>query len=90
MPKQIFFAPAASGKTAYTLNLARQEAASLRQEVRICVPTGLQAQAWRQRLAAAGGAIGVYVLTFDKLVATCLNEANEAYTQLIDPVQYRL
>lgn len=90
MSNHLFFSPAASGKTAYALNLARQTAASLQHAVRICVPTGLQAQSWRQRLAATGGSLGVHVLTFDKLVATCLNEANEAYTQLSDPVQYRL
>lgn len=90
MSKQLYFAPAASGKTAYVLKLARETAVSHQQQARICVPTGLQAQAWRQRLATSGGAIGVHVLTFDRLVATCLDTAGEAYTQLSDPVQYRL
>lgn len=90
MTKQLFLAPAGAGKTAYVLNLARQMAASLQAEVRVCVPTGLQAWAWRQRLAAAGGAVGVHVLTFDRLAAVCLNEAGEAYTELSEPVQYRL
>lgn len=89
MVKHIFHAPAASGKTTYVLNLARQTAVS-GQEVRICLPTGLQAEAWRQQLATAGGAFGVHVLTFDKLVTACINAAGEAYTQLSDPVQYRL
>jgi len=89
MANHIFFAPASSGKTAYVLDLARQTAVS-GQEVRICLPTALQAHAWRRRLAAAGGAIGIHVLTFDKLVTACLNAANEAYTQLSEPVQYRL
>lgn len=89
MVKQIFFAPAASGKTAYAINLAQQAAAS-GQEVRVCLPTGLQAQAWRRRLAASGGALGVHVLTFDRLVAACLNVAGEAYTELSEPVQYRV
>lgn len=89
MSKYIFFSLAAGGKSSYALGLAHQTAVS-GQEVRICVPTGLQAQAWRQRLAAAGGAFGVHVFTFDRLVAACLNAAREAYTQLSDPVQYRL
>lgn len=89
MPKQLFLAPAASGKTDATIQLARQTAVS-GHEVRICVPTGLQARAWQSRLATAGGALGIHVLTFDKLVAACLNEAGEAYTQLSDPVEYRV
>lgn len=89
MTKQVYFAPAASGKTQYALNLAQQAAVS-GQEVRLCLPTGLQAQAWRRRLATAGGALGVHVFTFDRLVAACLNAAGEAYTELNEPVQYRL
>jgi ATP-dependent helicase/DNAse subunit B len=34
--------------------------------------------------------VGIHVLTFDRLVATCLNQANETYTQLSEPVLYRL
>jgi ATP-dependent helicase/DNAse subunit B len=41
-------------------------------------------------LAEAGGAIGVRVLTFDRLYADCLSAAGEVYTELSDPVQYRL
>lgn len=90
MPTEILLAPATGGKTTHTINLARETAVSLQAEVRVCVPTGLQARAWRQRLATAGGAVGVHVLTFDRLVATCLNEAGEAYTELSEPVLYRL
>jgi len=90
MPKQLILAPAASGKTDATIQLARQTTVSGLTEVRICVPTALQARAWQSRLATAGGALGIHVLTFDKLVAACLNEAGEAYTQLSEPVQYRL
>lgn len=89
MIKQLYLASASSGKTDYALKVTRQAAAS-GQEVRICLPTGLQAQAWRQRLAAAGGAFGVHVFTFDRLVEACLNAAGEAYTELSEPVQYRL
>lgn len=90
MTKRIYIAPASAGKTAFTLNLARQTAASLQAEVRVCVPTGLQARAWRARLADAGGAIGVHVLTFDRLVATCLDEASETYTELDETLLFRL
>ncbi len=90
MRKKLFLAPAAAGKTTEMLALARLRTRSLQSEVRVCVPTALQAHAWRQRLADAGGAIGVHVLTFDRLVANCLNVAGEAYTELTDPLQYRL
>lgn len=90
MLTEILLAPATGGKTTHAINLARETAVSLQAEVRVCVPTGLQARAWRHRLAAAGGAVGVHVLTFDRLVATCLNEAGEAYTELSEPVLYRL
>jgi hypothetical protein len=65
MLKQLFLASATSGKTAHTLQLARQTAVSHQTEVRICVPTGLQERAWQQRLAGSGGVLGIYVLTFD-------------------------
>ena len=61
MLKQLFLAPAASGKTDATIQLARETSVSVH-EVRICVPTGLQARAWQSRLAAAGGALGIHVL----------------------------
>ncbi|MCB8943070.1 MAG: exodeoxyribonuclease V subunit gamma [Ardenticatenaceae bacterium] len=87
---QLLLAPPAQGKTAYVLNLARETAVSQLTEIRICVPTALQARAWRERLAAAGGAIGIHILIFDDLVTACLNEAGQTYTKLSDPVQYRL
>jgi len=57
---------------------------------RVVVPTGLQALAWRRRLAETGGAIGVQVLTFDQLYTESLSAAGESYTELSDPVRYRL
>ena len=90
MKAQLLLAPAAAGKTATLLDLVRNRARDLLATPRVVVPTHLQARAWRRRLAEAGGAIGVRVLTFDRLYAECLNVAGEAYTQLSDPVQYRL
>ncbi len=90
MTAQLFLAPAAAGKTAYVLDLVRGAARSLQSIPRVVVPTHLQARAWRRRLAEAGGAIGVRVLTFDRLYAECLNAAGEAYIELSEPVQYRL
>lgn len=90
MPTRLYFAPAAEGKTAYAVQLARQQAAALTADVRVCVSTSLQAHAFRERLARAGGALGVRILTFDELVTACLNSAGEAFTELSDAVQYRL
>ena len=51
---------------------------------------GRQVRALRRRLALAGGALNVRLLTFDRLYAECLNAAGEAYTELSEPVLYRL
>ncbi len=90
MSAHLYLAPAATGKTAYALNLVRDAARGLRSAPRVLVPTHLQVRAWRRRLAEAGGAIGVRVVTFDRLYADCLSAAGEVYTELSDPVQYRL
>lgn len=90
MPVLLFNAFAGAGKTSYILEQARHAAASLNHEVPICVPTHLQAQAIRSRLAHMGGAIGVHVLTFDRLVSDCLDATHTAVTELSEPVQYRL
>ncbi|MBC8449776.1 MAG: PD-(D/E)XK nuclease family protein, partial [Chloroflexi bacterium] len=47
-------------------------------------------RAWRRRLAQAGGAMGVRLMTFDGLYGECLNAAGEVYASLSDPVQHRL
>ena len=87
---RLYLAPAGAGKTAYVMNLARDAARGLHCTPRVIVPTHLQVRSWRRRLAEAGGAMGVRVLTFDRLYAECLNAAGEAYTELSEPVQYRL
>ena len=90
MTTQLFLAPAAAGKTAYILDLVQGAAQDLQATPKVVVPTYLQARAWRRRMAEAGGTIGVRVLTFDRLYAECLDAAGEAYTELSEPVQYRL
>ena len=90
MGVKLFIAPAAAGKTQYVLELARTCAAGMAAVPRVIVPTALQRQSWYHRLALAGGAIGVRVLTFDGLYAECLNAADRVYTALDEPVQYRV
>jgi ATP-dependent helicase/DNAse subunit B len=90
MTTTLYTAPAATGKTAHCIALAREATADLRAEVRVCVPTGLQAVAWRQRLAAGGGSLGVRVLSYDRLVAACLDAAGETYCEINRLVQFHL
>ena len=90
MTVHLYLAPTSSGKTAYVLNLVRAAAAGLRRIPRVVVPTQLQVRAWRRRLAQAGDAMGVRLMTFDGLYGECLNAAGEVYASLSDPVQHRL
>jgi len=90
MATHLYLAPAAAGKTAYLVDLTRRAAQGLAATPRVVVPTMLQVRSWRHRLAQAGGAIGVRLLTFSRLYADCLSAAGESYTELSEPVQYRL
>ena len=90
MSTHLYLAPAAAGKTAYVLARARDASRDLAAVPRVVVPTHLQARAARRRLAEMGGAIGVRVLTFDRLYAEVLDAAGEIYVELSEPVQYRL
>jgi len=90
MTVHLYLAPAGAGKTAWALHLAREAARDLRLTPRVVVPTQLQVRAWRRRLAAGGGTLGVRVGTFDALYTECLNASGEVFTELSDPIQYRL
>ena len=90
MPTHLYLAPAAAGKTATILDLARTTAQGLAGEARVVVASHLQVRAARRRLAEMGGAIGVRFLTFDRLYAEILSAAAETYVELSEPVQYRL
>lgn len=85
---RLLLAPASAGKTAYLLEFVR--AGGLAAAPRVIVPTALQARAWRRRLAEHGGALGVRVFTFDQIYRDCLEAAGRVYTELSEPVQYRL
>ena len=90
MPVQLFLAPAGFGKSEYVLKAVQEAARGLQDTPRVVLPTPLQVHAWQRRLAAQGGALGVRLLTFDNLYKTVLNGAQESYTLLEDPVEYRL
>lgn len=86
----LFIAPAAAGKTTFALARARQDSSNLAAAPRIVVASHLQARAARRRLAGMGGAIGVRVLTFDRLYTELLDATGGVYVELSEPVQYRL
>lgn len=90
MAVQLYLAPAATGKTSYLVEWARQTVQGLPGLVRVAVPTRLQVWAWRRRLTEAGGSLGIRVQPFDQLYVDCLTAAGQAYTLLTEPVQYRL
>jgi len=90
MAIHLYLAPATAGKTAYVVDVARRAARDLQDTPRVVVPSQLQARAFHRRLAQAGGAIGVRVLTFDQLVTECLEATGEVHVALDDAVRYRL
>jgi len=90
MPINLYLAPAAGGKTAFVIEQARRAAQNLAEPVQIIVPSRLQAQAVKRRLAQSGGALGVRVQLFHELYQQCLDAAGVPYTELPEPVQFRL
>ncbi|MDX1687833.1 MAG: PD-(D/E)XK nuclease family protein [Candidatus Promineifilaceae bacterium] len=90
MSAHLFLAPAGAGKSGYISQRVREAASHLETTPRVCVAGRQQARAWKQRLAADGGAMGVHVLTIDELYEECLNAAGRSYTLLDEAVQYRL
>lgn len=90
MSSQLYLAPAATGKTSFAIKIAREATQGLAAEVRVCVASRLQVQSWHRRLAEAGGAIGVRVMTFDELYLACLGAAGQNYDRVEDTVEFRL
>ncbi|MFH1908771.1 MAG: hypothetical protein ABIL11_15555, partial [Chloroflexota bacterium] len=70
MPPRLLLAPAGHGKTQAAIQRIRQVLADEPlAPVMVVVPNSIQAAGFRQRLAAAGGALGVEVFTFHTLYA---------------------
>jgi len=87
----LLLSPAASGKIAHLIHCIRQvKAANPLSPVLVIVPNQLQAAAFRRRLAEAGGALGIDVLTFYMLYAEILARAGQPVPALLDPLQIRL
>jgi ATP-dependent helicase/DNAse subunit B len=91
MSPRLLLAPAGHGKTEYLVQRIRQ---ILSDEslapVLVIVPNAIQAAGFRQRLVAAGGALGVEVHTFHTLYAELLTRAGQPMPLLTDPVRIRL
>lgn len=90
MSVHLYLAPAGAGKSGFVLKKALSTADGLQATPRVCVAGRQQRFAWRRRLAANGGALGVHLLTIDDLYEACLNAAGRSYTLLEEAVQYRL
>lgn len=88
---RLLLAPAGHGKTQFVIEQIR---ATLAGEplapVIVVVPNSIQAAGFRQRLCAAGGALGVDVHTFHTLYAEILTRAGQPIPLLTDPVRIRL
>jgi ATP-dependent helicase/nuclease subunit B len=91
MPSRLFLAPAGHGKTERIIQIIRQVAAEEPlAPVTVIVPNTIQAAGFRQRLAAAGGALGIEVHTFHTLYAELLDRAGQPMPLLADPLRIRL
>ncbi|MGA2490912.1 MAG: UvrD-helicase domain-containing protein, partial [Anaerolineales bacterium] len=91
MPSRILLASAGHGKTETVIRRIRQLLADEPlAPVTVIVPNMLQVAGFRQRLAAAGGALGVEVHTFHTLYAELLARAGQSIPLLTDPLHIRL
>lgn len=91
MPNTLWIGPAASGKTQACVERVRRLAhAAPLTPVWALLPDGHQINAFRRRLAAAGGALGVRVGTFDELYAEVLARVDAPLPVAPEPVVHRL
>lgn len=91
MAVHLYVAPAGAGKTEACIDWVR--AAARGQPLRpvwAVLPNSDQVRAFRRRLAAAGGALGVEVATFHALYHETLQAAGQVYAELEGPLQHRL
>jgi ATP-dependent helicase/DNAse subunit B len=88
---KILLAPAAGGKTRYCIQriLDVLEGHPLG-PVWVIVPDRLQAYAFRGRISAAGGAIGVHAVTFGDLYRQILWDADQPIPVTSDPMTQRI
>jgi len=88
---RLLLALAGHGKTEFLIRQIRDiKAGEPFAPVTVIVPNAIQARGFRQRLSAAGGALGVDVHTFHTLYAEILIRAGKPIPLLLDPVRIRL
>jgi ATP-dependent helicase/DNAse subunit B len=91
MPAHLLLAPAGRGKTAHALDRIRAvRKTEPLSPIWVILPNRPQVSAFRRRLAAHGGAIGVQTGTFYAIYADLLARAGQPAPRLLEPVQYRL
>ncbi len=91
MPIHLFIAPAGAGKTQACVDRVRSVSrAQPLAPVWVCLPSAAQATAFRGRLAAAGGALGVEAGTTFDLYRAVLTAAGQILAELEEPLQHRL
>ncbi len=91
MPPRLLLAPAGHGKTENIIRRIRQVlAGEPLAPVLVVLPNSIQAGGFRQRLAAAGGALGVEIHTFHTLYAEILSRVGQPFPLMTDPVRLRL
>jgi len=87
----LFLTSAGGGKTAHAITRIRQRrAADPFAPIWVILPNFPQVNAFRHRLAQAGGALGVEIGTFYRLYAEILARAGAPAPRLFEPVQHRL
>jgi len=91
MTAYLFIAPAAHGKTQYTISKIQDVlTAEPLTPVTVILPNQTRVAEFRRRLAAVGGAMGGNLVTFHTLYAEILARAGQPRPRLLDPVQVRL
>ncbi|MCP5088575.1 MAG: hypothetical protein GY952_17435 [Rhodobacteraceae bacterium] len=91
MTTHLYLAPAGYGKTAYVLERIHQARTSdPLTPITVILPNHAQVSAFRRRLSAGGGAMGVTIGTFYTLYAEILAWGGKPEPRLPEPVQYRL
>ncbi len=91
MIPRLLIAPAASGKTQSAIDRLRAiKASEPFAPITVILPNQTQLAEFRRRLAQAGGAVGVQLLTFHLLYAELLTRVEQPRARLTDPLQIRL
>ncbi|MFL7867424.1 MAG: PD-(D/E)XK nuclease family protein [Anaerolineales bacterium] len=87
----LLLAPAAHGKTQYSIQHIQERLVNEPlAPITVILPNQMRVSEFRRRLAAAGGVMGVNLVTFHNLYAQVLARAGQPRARLSSPVQVRL